>query len=177
MSLSDRIRVSKIHREAEGYLELGLPRQALAVLARLGDPTGLTSRSMYLWGEALRSLERYDEALVPLVQAAEAEPENIHIWLALGWCYKRTGNIQMAIESLETALAAEPTEALLHYNLACYWSLAGSKDRSLQFLSQALAIEPSYRDLIATETDFDALRRDPDFQAVCRGQSVEHDRA
>jgi tetratricopeptide (TPR) repeat protein len=164
-----RIRRRKIQREAEGYLELGLPRQALGALGRLGDPTCFDSRALYLWGEALRAMDRYEEALVPLSQAVESDAENIYIWIALGWCYKRTGRLDLAIEAVERALAADPDEPLLHYNLACYCSLAGDRDRAVQCLARAVEMEPSYRDMVDGEPDFDPVRSDPDFQAVCSG--------
>jgi len=139
----------------------------LASLARLGDPTDFDSHSLYLWGEALRAMERHDEALVPLGQAAELDPDNIHIWLALAWCYKRTGQLEQAIEAIERALAVEPEEALLHYNLACYLSLAGRKRGALDHLAKAFALDPSYRQLTDEEPDFDPIRSDPEFQALC----------
>ncbi len=144
----------------------------MEALQRLGDPAHLDSRGLHLWGEALRGLERYQEALAPLAQAAESMPENIHVWLALGWCYKRTGQIDRAIDSLERALAVEPAEALLHYNLACYWSLAGDKARALDYLSQSLAIDPACARLVDDEPDFDPIRSDPQFRAICSGQTA-----
>jgi Flp pilus assembly protein TadD len=163
---NSRVRLNKLQREAEGYLELGLSQQACDTLARLGDPTQFGTTTLYLWGEALRGLERYQEAVAPLRKAAEAEPENIHVWLALGWCHKRTGRIDLAIESMENALAADPADPLLHYNLACYLSLAGSKDRALGHLSEAVSKDANYRLLAGTESDFDPIRSDPDFQAL-----------
>jgi tetratricopeptide (TPR) repeat protein len=168
--VSNRIRHAKIQREAEGYLELGMARQALGALGRLGDPTALDAHSLYLWGEALRELERYEEALVPLERAAEIVPDQIPIWIALGWCYKRIGRLDLAIESLETAVAIEPSTALLHYNLACYWSLAGNKERLLQSLSRTLSIDADFRKLIDDEPDFDPFRSDPDFRSLCEGE-------
>jgi len=167
MTARNRIRRSKLQREAEGYLELGLAQQALNTIARIGDTTAWDAKTLYIWGEALRTLERHEEALGPLCRAAEASPENIHVHLALGWCYKRTGQIHLAINALEKALAAEPDESLLRYNLACYCSLSGQKHRALRFLAQVLAAAPGYRDLIDEETDFDPIRQDPDFQALC----------
>ncbi len=172
MDSRTRVRRIKLQREAEGYLELGLSRRALMVLARMGDPTRLDGHSLYLWGEALRSLERFDDALTPLSRAAEIEPENIHIWLALGWCHKRLGKLDLAIEDLEEALAADPNESVIHYNLACYWSLAGNKQRALGYLEQSLALDPRFARQTATEPDFDPIRDDPDFQAVIKGQPV-----
>jgi tetratricopeptide (TPR) repeat protein len=166
------IRRSKIQREAEGYLELGMPKHALRALARLGDPTDYGPHILFLWGEALRALSRYEEALVPLGQSAEAAPENVHVWIALGWCHKRTGRVDLAIQSLEKALVIDPDAALLHYNLACYWRLIGNKRRTLKYLSHSLAIEPGYRDLIDDEPDFDNFRFDADFQALREGAEV-----
>jgi len=162
----DRNRLNKIQREAEGYLELGLPQQALNTLNRLGNPIECGTVTQYLLGEALRSLERYAEALVPLQRAAETEPENVHVWLALGWCFKRIGRLDQAIQALDKAVAADPAEPLLHYNIACYYSLAGNKPQALEHLSRALAMDSHYRHLIDDEPDFDPLRADPDFQAL-----------
>ena len=91
----------------------------------------------------------------------------MRICVALGWCYKRTGRLDLAIEALEKALILEPSEAMLRYNLACYLSLAGHKGRALRHLSQALSLEPAYCQMVDEEPDFDSIRADPEFQAVC----------
>ncbi len=166
---NERSRRLKIQRETEGYLELGLPRRALDALARLGDPTRFDVHALYLWGEALRQQNRFHEAVMPLLQAADADPDNIQVFCALGWCYKRTGQLDRAISSLERALIACPTEPLLHYNLACYWSLAGNRRRAVEYLAQALEIDPDYRHMVDDEPDFDPVRNDPLFQALRHG--------
>jgi Flp pilus assembly protein TadD len=170
----------KLQHQAEGYLELGLPQQALQALGRLGgetarpdvsggDAPGVDVRTLFLQGEALRSLERYVDAIVPLRKVAELEPENVQVLLALAWCHKRTGRIDLAIAALNAALAADNDEPLVRYNLACYHSVAGDKRHALAYLEQALALDPNYRLLIDHEPDFDPLRGDPEFQAVCEG--------
>jgi tetratricopeptide (TPR) repeat protein len=178
---SQRIRLQQILREAEGYLELAMlfsddfdtsvARRlaiplALATLDRMGEAGNLRSHALYLRGESLRALERYQEAIAPLQAAAEMDAGNIHIWLALGWCYKRSGHLDLAIESLDRALEAGDGNGIVFYNLACYWSLAHNKERALECLSQAFAINPDYRDMVDREPDFNPLRADPDFQAL-----------
>ncbi|NOX54523.1 MAG: hypothetical protein GXP27_08805, partial [Planctomycetes bacterium] len=44
--------------------------------------------------------------------------------------------------------------------------LAGDKDGALRWLGRALRMDPSLRELIPEETDFDPLRNDPDFRFV-----------
>jgi Flp pilus assembly protein TadD len=168
-SKEDRIRRMKVQHQAEGYLELGLPQQALDALGRLEACGTADARTLYLQGEALRSLERYADAIVPLRKVAELEPENIQVLLALGWCHKRTGRIDLAIGALDAALAADGDDPLIRYNLACYHSVAGDKRSALTYLEQALNLDPNYRLLIDHESDFDSLRGDSDFQAVCEG--------
>ncbi len=167
-SHQDRIRRQQLLLQAEGYLELGMADHALQVLSRCGDEQSLPDHALYLKGQCLRELGRFREALDPLWQAAQRSPDNISIWLALGWCYKRTGKLDRAIESLEEALAAEPNDALVHYNLACYWSLAKNKRQALSYLARAFKLQDEYRNLVAEETDFDPIRDDPAFQALLR---------
>jgi tetratricopeptide (TPR) repeat protein len=113
-------------------------------------------------GEALRELARYEEALLPLERSADLIPDDIHVLLALGWCYKRTGQLAKAIEALER----DPSEAVRHYNLACYWSLARNRTLALRYLSRALEIDTNFRDMVADEPDFNPLRHDAEFIAL-----------
>lgn len=166
LDVNSRIRRRQCETQAEGYLELGMPEQALEVLERIGRPSNFTSHALYLKGEALRTMERYAEALTPLNQAALLSPEDVHLWLAIGWCRKRTGRVDLAIEALERAVEIDGSDALNHYNLACYLSLVGERERALSHLATALRIEPSYRSMVDDEHDFDAIRDDPEFRAL-----------
>lgn len=168
MTSRERVRQKQLERQAEGYLELGVPRLALEALARLRGPAEWGPHALFLKGEALRSLTRYAEALVPLGRAAQLDPGHVAVWLAMGWCYKRIARLDLAISALERALEVAPADALLHYNLACYHSLAGNKRRALSYLTHAFALEADYRALVDSEPDFDPLRADPDFQALTR---------
>lgn len=182
MSDPARIRRQQILREAEGYLDLitvfgerwpcrgaardRLAERVLSTLDRIDNPGGLQAHIYFLRGQSLRAMERYAEAVVPLREAAELEPENIHVRLALGWCFKRCQRLDLAIQTLEEAIEAEPSQAILHYNLACYWSLAGNAKLACTFLAQAFELEPDYRDLVARERDFDGIRSNPHFLAL-----------
>jgi tetratricopeptide (TPR) repeat protein len=178
----DRIQRQQTLREAEGFLELAsveesfccggtqrrdqLALRALDLLSRGRFIGRSMAHALYLRGQAFRTMERYGEAVEPLQQAGGLDRRNIHIWLALGWCYKRTGRLDMAIQSLEAALEWESGEAVIHYNLACYWSLAGNRKLALVYLAQAFELDPALREHVRTESDFDPIRKDPDFRAL-----------
>ena len=158
----------KVRREAEGYLELGMPRHALGALKRRGKLVFNDARCCYLMGETLRELGLLRQAVRPLERALDLIPDDVHAWMALGWCYKRLGRIERAIESLEHALAYEPGMGLLHYNLACYCSLARMPRRALQYLASALDIDGNFRDFVRHEPDFQALANNPLFRSLTR---------
>ena len=182
--MSDFYRICRqqLLREAEGYLDLvmifadqwpprastrdRLCRRALELLASIEDPGVDRGYVKYLWGQALRTMEKYADAIGPLLESAEDDPGNVHIWLALGWCYKRVRRLDLAIESLEEAASIDPGQAIVHYNLACYWSLVGDVDHAVHHLVISFDMDTNYRDLVPHEHDFDRIRSDPQFQTV-----------
>ena len=159
-------RIKRQLGEAEGYLMLNLPKKALAILEGRSDWATMQFEASLLHGEALRVLGRFRDALKPLEVAASLRPGDIGVAIALGWCYKRTHRLAQAIDALSRAVRHNPEEALLHYNLSCYWSLAGNAAKSLDELAAALDLDPDLRALIAKESDFDALRGNPDFDRL-----------
>lgn len=179
MACYSRIRRQQLMQEAEGYIDLAmcfadqwplkanlkhrLARRALATIDQL-DPQQLDHpRVLYFRGQAFRLIQRFQDAIPPLQRAYQLEPENIHLNLSLAWCYKRIGRIDLAIQSLEEALETHGDRDILHYNLACYWSLTHHVGLTLIHLARALEINPDYRDSISEEPDFDTVRNHPEF--------------
>lgn len=155
--------------EAEGYLMLEMPERALQILEARDDWAEHAFEAGFLTGEALRSLGRYKDALKPLERAAALKPDHLGVAISLGWCYKRTHRLAQAIDALERAAREHPEEPLLHYNLACYWSLVGNAARALDELATALDLDPSLRERIGAESDFGALRSHPEFSRLADG--------
>jgi len=174
-----RIRSQQRLREAEGYLELiracegtvtlavdarnRLAQRALDVMSDMHRSRSNQAVVFYLMGIAFREMERHHEAIKHFESAAEIDGENIHVWLALGWCHKRTGRLDLAIQSLEEALGIDPERAIIYYNLACYWSLANNVKLALDYLARSFEIDDSFRHQVGDEADFDPIRSDPRF--------------
>ncbi len=171
MSRNSRDQVRRLLDEAEGYLMLDLPGRSLEILDSRSEWSTMQFEANFLKGETLRCLDRYREALKPLENAATLRPSDTRVALALGWCYKRTNRLAQAIDALERALRAHAEEPLLHYNLACYWSLAGNTTKAVNALTAALELDPDLRSLIAEESDFDQLRGNPEFDRLVLGRA------
>ncbi|MFT5526923.1 MAG: Flp pilus assembly protein TadD [Pirellulaceae bacterium] len=183
VSTRERTRRMQIMQEVEGYLDLllvfcdqyvldqkvtrRLANRALKTLHQLSsEEIQQRSQALFLEGQCHRCLEEYHRAAESFRAATDLEPENVHIWLALGWCHKRNQRLDLAIEALEEALHADPNEAIIHYNLACYWSLANNVRTAVQYLAQSFEIDPNYRELVLDERDFDPIRNTLEFQTL-----------
>ncbi len=163
MSRNTRDRMLRKLDEAEGYLMLEMPARALQILEARDDWGPHQFEASFLLGEALRSEGRFRDALLPLERAAALKPEHLGVAISLGWCYKRTHRLAQAIDALERAAREHPEEPLLHYNLACYWSLVGNAPKAIEALGMALDLDPSLRERIGAESDFQTLHAHPEF--------------
>lgn len=164
-------RDEKSLKAAEGYLELELAGPALEALADVSAPGREEFRYSFhhLSGMALRSLGKFAKAIEHLEVAQSERPGEVDVYHLLGWCYKRTDQVGQAIEALLEAHRVclrtkdDSYLALTLYNLACYYSLDGQREKMLEALAAALEREPSFRDTIGDEADFDRYRDDPEF--------------
>ena len=52
-----------------------MARQAISALSRLGDPSALDANGLFILGESLRSLDRFEEAIDPLRREPNPRPE------------------------------------------------------------------------------------------------------
>ena len=182
MSDYSRVRRQQLLREAEGYLELvslfpekwrlspttrdSLVQHALDILAKIQRTPANAVHVLFLTGHGFRLMERYREAVQPLVAAVELDPDNLSALLALGWCYKRLDRIGDAIDVLEQAALIDEAPGVVPYNLACYYALARNVPMAVLYLTQAFEIDAAFRERVVHETDFDSVRHDPHFQAL-----------
>ena len=166
-------------RTAEGYLELmSTFESGLSMDEELAQPIADRMLKLldsiepspdhrcyvnHLRGEACRFSHRFEEAIAHFRRALELEPDSTHGLLAIAWCFKRVGRIDEAIESMQIAIEFEPEQAICHYNLACYFALAKRISNAIEYLAQAFELRPSFRQEVAGESDFDAIRDDPEF--------------
>ena len=142
-----------------------LAGHALSALQQIKSPLGHKPYILFLKGQACRTIGDYRKAVNHLQQSAKLAPENIHAFLALGWCHKRCDEIELAIEVMETAVQIDGESAIAHYNLACYYALSGQVKQAVFQLANAIDLNPDFANHVDSESDFDSIRDDPEFVA------------
>jgi len=167
---------------AEGYLDLALVLEdefsldlshktaladrALACLDNIKNPLGHKPYVLFLKGQAARAADRLPDAIKYLKQSLRLDPDNVHTYLALAWCYKRIGRVDQAIDAVSQAVELNSDSAIAQYNLACYFAINRQVELAIMHLSFALDLNSKYRELIATESDFDSIRENPGFVSL-----------
>jgi tetratricopeptide (TPR) repeat protein len=75
------------------------------------------------------------------------------------------GDPAAAADLMAPVLADHPDNAHVLYNTACFEALAGRREDALAHLRAAAEIAPETREWAAGDSDFDAIRDDPEFPA------------
>ena len=69
---------------------------------------------------------------------------------------------------LRAALEAQGEDAVLLYDLACFESLSGDTEAAFGHIARSLELDAGLKAGAAGDSDFDALRSDPRFEALVR---------
>jgi len=78
-------------------------------------------------------------------------------WFAAIPAYE-SGDYARAVEIASEGLRDYPEHPVIHYQLACYHSLAGNREQALEHLRVAFDRDPRAREGAATDTDLDPIR-------------------
>jgi tetratricopeptide (TPR) repeat protein len=85
-------------------------------------------------------------------------------WYAAIPAYE-AGDYRQAAEIASEGLAEWPDHGTLHYALASFHALAGSREEAISHLRVAFERDPRTREWAKSDSDLDSLRADPDFPA------------
>ena len=127
----------------------------------------------FLAGETERATEKFREAREHLEEQRDFDPEDPRIHLALGITYAGLGEDDLAIESAERAtdLVSYDNDALLGPAFFLFaidvYAILGDLTRTVDALDVYLSRPGQYSaEGIEKRPHFDALRNEPEFQAV-----------
>ena len=76
------------------------------------------------------------------------------------------GKNEQGLDWASRALAMDPEDALINYNVACVYSTSGNLDLALDCLEKSVSRGMAHKDWIAHDTDLDPLRDHPRFKTL-----------
>jgi tetratricopeptide (TPR) repeat protein len=165
------VRLGVNHRFRRSYAKRALAL-ALSCGSRTVDPKHEARRQMVI-GQSHRLLKRYRAATTAFRKASKCRLVRVEALQAMGWCQKRSGQVDLAVVSLTRALAISPDNAALHYNLACYLACLSQHRAAIYELAWALELEPRLRNRALAEPDFDELRPCAAFSALTAARTPD----
>jgi len=151
------IRIEKRLQYANGYLDLGMTKEASHELAAISteDHARADVRSLhirlYLESKSWRKMAAVSKSLT------EESPENAFGWTNWAYALRELNRNKQAREVAKEALLQHPNVAVLWFNLACYCSLLGEVQEASNHLDKAISLEKSFEAEAVDDPDLDNL--------------------
>jgi tetratricopeptide (TPR) repeat protein len=142
---------------AEGYLELGMPLDAMEELELIATDGWHVPEVLMLQMEVCRQLEKWDRMQALASRLAKNDPDEVQ-W-AVSWAFatRRADSIESAQRILLHALERHPSEPILHFNLGCYACQLGDLEGAKKRLAVAFELDSSWRMLALKDEDLRPL--------------------
>jgi tetratricopeptide (TPR) repeat protein len=102
-------------------------------------------------------VKKWELLRVVALQLTRFEPKNIQWVVSLAYATRRAVSIECAKDILQAAKPIFPKEAIIPFNLACYFCQLGNLDTAKDYLRQAFAIDPQWRAVALDDRDLEPL--------------------
>jgi tetratricopeptide (TPR) repeat protein len=166
-------RIINEHDEAGGDEELYVVTQGRAVFEIDGERVEAPAGSLvYVRPEARRTAIG-EEAGTTIVAVGATpgkayEPVGWELWSPLRHLYEE-GKYDEVVARGRELIAEHPDSSLVYYNLACCESLAGEPGPALEHLRRSIELSERFREYAKGDSDFDAVRDEPEFKELVGG--------
>ena len=94
-------------------------------------------------GVELLKQGKIDQAIGPLLKAAELNPKDPDVRLNLAYAYDRQGRIDEAIVQYEKAIELSPRNSVAHNNLGVLYGKKGRYEEAVHEFEEAAGIDPT----------------------------------
>ncbi|MCZ6786989.1 MAG: tetratricopeptide repeat protein [Planctomycetota bacterium] len=101
-------------------------------------------------------------------EALSAQPNDTDILRYLAHAYTLVERAEEGLLADQRLVKLMPTDARVHYNLACSYALTGKKDEALETLQEARDLGFEDLELLRNDEDLEILRTDPRFKELER---------
>jgi predicted Zn-dependent protease len=141
----------------QGYLELGMSREALKELQTL--PEELRAKPVVLELEivVLIRAQRWKTAARAARRLCKIQPDLPAGYIHLAYCLHEMGETAAARQTLLCGPSALEKEGTYFYNLACYDAVLGDIDAARKHLARSIRIDKRFRDFAKNDRDLAVL--------------------
>jgi tetratricopeptide (TPR) repeat protein len=110
--------------------------------------------------------KNYTAAIAAYDKALELDPTNAVVFDLKGYCLFKAGDSQEAVEVLKQAIALDAKYIWARYDLAlAYWA-GGDTSSAIAEVKKVVASDPTFRDIIKTDAQFNKFRASPEFRTL-----------
>jgi tetratricopeptide (TPR) repeat protein len=143
---------------AIGYLNLGMPKDAWNELEDIEAKDRSRHEVLKVRVEVCRALKQWEMMAEVSNHLRKIEPDDVGHPLNMSYAVRRFRGESEAADILSLALRRYYDDALVRYNLACYWCAMGRVEEARDMLETAFKKDKSLRDVAETDEDLAALR-------------------
>ena len=143
---------------AVGYLNLGMPQDAWNELEDIEAKDRARPEVLKVRVEVCRALKQWEMMAEVSNHLRKIEPDEVGHSLNMSYAVRRFKGEAEAAEILSIALRHYYDDALVRYNLACYWCVMGRVEEAREMLETACKKDESLRELAETDEDLVGLR-------------------
>jgi tetratricopeptide (TPR) repeat protein len=130
---------------AVGYVELGMFQDANDQLEKI-DPFNRAAPEVLAVRIAIyHGLKKWELMREIAKRLTDFEPQDVQWIISYAYATRRADSIQAAKEILLNAETKFPKEAIIKYNLACYFCQTGDTQGAKNYLRKAFELDSSWR--------------------------------
>jgi tetratricopeptide (TPR) repeat protein len=142
---------------AAGYVELGMFLEANTELDNI-DPFNRAAPEVLALRMAIyRGLEKWELMQEIAKRLVDFQPDHVQWTISFAYATRRANSIQAAKKVLLNAEPNFPKEAVIKYNLACYFCQTGDIQNAKKYLEKAFEIDLNWRMAALEDQDLKLL--------------------
>jgi adenylate cyclase len=132
------------------------------------DSAFFAAQSLEALGRKEEAADAYAYARGVAARHMEFNPDDARAATMLAVSLCRAGRPDEGLRWGEQALAIDPEDAGVRYNVACLYALEGKTDRAFECLADAIRAGFGNRDWLEKDPDIESLRGDPRFVVLMK---------
>ncbi len=141
----------------QGYLELGMPGEALRELKDLPKDIAEMPAVVEMQAVILIRAERWKPAQVAARKLCKLRPDQPSGFIHLAFCQHELGETEAARQTLLSGPKALENEGTYFYNLACYDAVLGDLEAARRHLARSIRLDKRFREFARSDNDLAAL--------------------